>query len=76
MLPEEVVAQPAALLSALGARTKAGLNCVPSLWKAMLYAVHSGQGHRSERKRSSTYCSAVNSSVRSWSTVPFLRCPI
>ena len=43
MLPEEVVAQPAALLSALGARTKVGLNCVPSLWKAMLHAVHSGQ---------------------------------
>ena len=43
MLPEEVVAQPAALLSALGARNKAGLNCVPSLWKAMLYAVHSGK---------------------------------
>ena len=43
MLPEEVTAEPAALLSALGARTGVGLNCVPSLWKAMLHAIHSGQ---------------------------------
>lgn len=43
MLAEEVLAQPAALLSALGTRTGVGLNCVPSLWKAMLDAIHSGQ---------------------------------
>jgi amino acid adenylation domain-containing protein len=43
ILPEEVVAEPAALLSALAARTKVGLNCVPSLWTAILHAIQSGQ---------------------------------
>ena len=44
MLPEEVTAEPAALLSALGERTGAGINCVPSLWKAMLHAIHRDDG--------------------------------
>ncbi len=43
MLPDDVTAEPAALLSALGARTEVGLNCVPSLWKAMLHAIDRGQ---------------------------------
>ena len=42
MLPEEVTAQPAALLLALGTRSRFGLNCVPTLWKAMLQAMESG----------------------------------
>jgi len=43
ILPEEVLAEPATLLSALAARTKVGLNCVPSLWTAILQAIQSGQ---------------------------------
>jgi amino acid adenylation domain-containing protein len=43
ILPEEVVAEPVALLSALAARTKVGLNCVPSLWTAILHAIQAGQ---------------------------------
>jgi len=43
ILPEEVVAEPVALLSALAARPKVGLNCVPSLWTAILHAIQSGQ---------------------------------
>jgi amino acid adenylation domain-containing protein len=43
LLPEEVLAEPVALLSALGTRTKVALNCVPSLWSAMLQAIRSGQ---------------------------------
>jgi amino acid adenylation domain-containing protein len=43
ILPEEVLAEPATLLSALAARTKVGLNCVPSLWTAILHAIQSGQ---------------------------------
>jgi surfactin family lipopeptide synthetase A len=43
LLPEEVVNQPAALLKTLTARLMAGLNCVPSLWKAMLDAIDSDQ---------------------------------
>ena len=43
IVSEEVLAQPVELLSALGTRTRVGLNCVPSLWKAMLDAIHSGQ---------------------------------
>jgi amino acid adenylation domain-containing protein len=42
ILPEEVLAEPATLLSALATRTKAGLNCVPSLWTAILHAIQSG----------------------------------
>ena len=36
ILPDEVVTQPAALLEALTTRTMVGLNCVPSLWRAVL----------------------------------------
>ena len=43
ILPEEVLAEPTKLLSALAARTKVGLNCVPSLWTAILHAIQSGQ---------------------------------
>ncbi|HEX2053674.1 MAG TPA: amino acid adenylation domain-containing protein [Actinomycetota bacterium] len=37
------VAEPVALLQALNARSKAGLNCVPSLWEAILDANHAGR---------------------------------
>ena len=43
ILPEQVLAEPATLLSALAARSKVGLNCVPSLWAAILQAIQSGQ---------------------------------
>ena len=43
ILAEKVVAEPAALLSAFTARTRVGLNCVPSLWKAILHAIESGR---------------------------------
>jgi amino acid adenylation domain-containing protein len=43
LLPEEVLAEPVTLVSALGTRTKVALNCVPSLWSAMLQAIRSGQ---------------------------------
>jgi amino acid adenylation domain-containing protein len=43
ILPAEAVAEPAPLLSALAGRTKVGLNCVPSLWTAILHAIQSGQ---------------------------------
>ena len=43
ILPEEVVAEPALLLSALAARTRVGLNCVPSLWTGILHAIRCGQ---------------------------------
>jgi amino acid adenylation domain-containing protein len=43
ILPEEILAEPAALLSALATRPKVGLNCVPSLWTAILHAIQSGQ---------------------------------
>jgi amino acid adenylation domain-containing protein len=43
ILPEQVLAEPATLLSALAARSKVGLNCVPSLWTAILHAIQSGQ---------------------------------
>jgi amino acid adenylation domain-containing protein len=43
ILPDEILAEPTALLSALATRTKVALNCVPSLWSAMLHAIRSGQ---------------------------------
>jgi amino acid adenylation domain-containing protein len=43
ILPDEVMVEPARLLAALAARTKVGLNCVPSLWTAILHAIQSGQ---------------------------------
>ena len=45
ILPEEIVVEPAALLSALGARTKVALNCTPSLWTSILHAIRSGQAN-------------------------------
>ncbi len=43
MLPEDLLADPVALLAALAARKKVALNCVPSLWKAILAAIQSGR---------------------------------
>ncbi|MGD1020131.1 MAG: amino acid adenylation domain-containing protein [Verrucomicrobiia bacterium] len=43
ILPEDVLAEPTKLLAALAARTQVGLNCVPSLWTAILHAIQSGQ---------------------------------
>jgi amino acid adenylation domain-containing protein len=43
ILPEEVLAEPATLLSVLATRPRVGLNCVPSLWTAILHAIQSGQ---------------------------------
>ncbi len=43
IIPEEVLAEPAALLSVLGARAKVALNCVPSFWNAIFHAIQSGQ---------------------------------
>ncbi|MBV9790782.1 MAG: amino acid adenylation domain-containing protein, partial [Chloroflexi bacterium] len=42
LLPEELLSQPAQLVAALNSRTQAALNCVPSLWSAILEAVESG----------------------------------
>ncbi|MGD2115799.1 MAG: amino acid adenylation domain-containing protein, partial [Acidobacteriota bacterium] len=38
-----LVERPAALLAALGARPGSGLNCVPSLWRALLEEVEEGR---------------------------------
>ncbi len=43
ILPDEVLAEPALLLSALAERTRVGLNCVPSLWTSILHAIRCGQ---------------------------------
>ena len=43
LLPDNVLAEPAALLAAFAGRKKIGLNCVPSLWKAILHAIQSGE---------------------------------
>jgi natural product biosynthesis luciferase-like monooxygenase protein/amino acid adenylation domain-containing protein/FkbM family methyltransferase len=43
IIPAEVVAQPARLLEQVSSRTPLGLNCVPSLWSAMLDAIAIGQ---------------------------------
>ncbi len=42
IIPEEVVAEPGLLLSALAQRPKVALNCVPSLWTGVLQAMRSG----------------------------------
>ncbi|OYV74555.1 MAG: hypothetical protein B7Z74_02035 [Deltaproteobacteria bacterium 21-66-5] len=42
ILPEEVVAEPVLLLSALAERANVALNCVPSLWIGVLEAIRSG----------------------------------
>ena len=39
IFPDEVVADPALLLSELKTRTRVGLNCVPSLWTRILQAM-------------------------------------
>ena len=43
ILPEAILAEPAALMSALATRTNVALNCVPSLWTSVLHAILSGQ---------------------------------
>jgi amino acid adenylation domain-containing protein len=43
ILPDEVLAEPVSLLKVLATRTRVGLNCVPSLWTALLHAIRSGQ---------------------------------
>ncbi|MCP4657142.1 MAG: amino acid adenylation domain-containing protein, partial [bacterium] len=43
VLSKETVSEPAALLKALDASGLAALNCVPSLWAALLGAVESGE---------------------------------
>jgi acyl-CoA synthetase (AMP-forming)/AMP-acid ligase II len=43
MLPMATVASPREMWSALGSRDRVGINCVPSLWSAMLAAVESGE---------------------------------
>jgi thioesterase domain-containing protein len=43
LLPEETIAQPSLLLQALSKRTGVGLNCVPSLWKAILDTIDADQ---------------------------------
>ncbi len=47
MLPEEVVARPADLLGRLARREAVGLNCVPSLWAALLDAIEAGEAEAS-----------------------------
>jgi amino acid adenylation domain-containing protein len=42
IISSETIAQPAELVRALHTRERAGLNCVPSLWKAMLDAIQDG----------------------------------
>lgn len=43
LLPDEVLADPTLLLSALTARNNVGLNCVPSLWTSILHAIRAGE---------------------------------
>jgi amino acid adenylation domain-containing protein len=43
VLSDDVVTQPVALLRAISTRPTVGLNCVPSLWLAILDAINSGQ---------------------------------
>ena len=43
VLPEETAMQPAALLQAIATHAQVGLNCVPSLWTAILEAIECGQ---------------------------------
>ncbi|HEX2091321.1 MAG TPA: amino acid adenylation domain-containing protein, partial [Longimicrobiaceae bacterium] len=48
VLPEETVADPGALLEALGTRERTSFGGVPSLWSAMLELVRSGEVARPE----------------------------
>jgi amino acid adenylation domain-containing protein len=43
ILPDDIVAQPTKLLQVLALATKVGLNCVPSLWEAILDTLHHHQ---------------------------------
>ncbi|MET0650343.1 MAG: amino acid adenylation domain-containing protein, partial [Pyrinomonadaceae bacterium] len=43
IIPSDVVLQPAALLEELSTAANVGLNCVPSLWRAVLETIESGQ---------------------------------
>ena len=42
LLSEDVLVQPGVLLKSLGSQPHTGLNCVPSLWKALLDVIDSG----------------------------------
>lgn len=43
LLPDEIAAQPAALLETLKMQRNVGLNCVPSLWSELLDVIDAGQ---------------------------------
>ncbi len=43
LLSKEVLTQPADLLKAMGTRVNVGLNCVPSLWSALLERIDANQ---------------------------------
>ncbi|MGD0207573.1 MAG: amino acid adenylation domain-containing protein [Verrucomicrobiota bacterium] len=77
ILPEEVLAEPAKLLSALATRTTVGLNCVPSLWTAILHAIQSGQATPPGEGLAYLFFGGEPLSkeliVRSWSALPHLQ---
>ncbi|HEU5382323.1 MAG TPA: amino acid adenylation domain-containing protein [Ktedonobacteraceae bacterium] len=43
LLPDEIAAQPAALLEAIKTQRNVGLNCVPSFWSELLNVMDTGQ---------------------------------
>ncbi|HEV2436447.1 MAG TPA: amino acid adenylation domain-containing protein [Verrucomicrobiae bacterium] len=77
ILPEEVVADPATLLSALATRTKVGLNCVPSFWTAILPAIQSGQAPTPGEGLAYLFFGGESLTqelvTRSWSALPHLQ---
>jgi amino acid adenylation domain-containing protein len=77
ILPEEILAEPAKLLSALAARSKVGLNCVPSLWTAILHAIQSGQAPPPGEGLAYLFFGGEPLSkelvARSWSALPHLQ---
>jgi amino acid adenylation domain-containing protein len=77
ILPEAVVADPALLLPALATRTKVGLNCVPSLWTAILHAIQSGQAPPPGEGLAYLFFGGEPLSkelvARSWSALPHLQ---
>jgi surfactin family lipopeptide synthetase C len=52
LVPDEFVTEPATLLRAVSKRKKAGINCVPSLWEAILYELGSSDRSISPENRS------------------------
>ena len=51
LVPDEFVTEPATLLRAVSKRKKAGINCVPSLWEAILYELGSSDRSISSENR-------------------------